>query len=528
MKTNPKIIYSLLEKIEENYFSEHPKENILHQLTNLLSGSNYVELIKPATIGDGIIKIDESQEKILLENFDAARLSGRFTKFVPASGAATRMFARLHSAIIKYSQINLKNLIEFAKSDQEADYLINLISNLKRFSFYDELISLTNLTDSEFEKSLSENPTEILNLIISSKGLDYQNKPKALIKFHKYDAQARTAFIEHLYESSYYQADMNNSLTIHFTISEVHKQLFEQEEKQIYNYSSLKDYNFDITYSYQKKSTDSITLTIENKLFSENGKPLFRPAGHGALLENLNDLNADIVFIKNIDNVCVDRLKPVTVKYKKLLAGFCILIQKLVFEYLLMLEKKEDDQVKRNEIISFAEKLLNIQKPNGYINWNSEKQREFLFNKLNRPIRVCGVVKNQGEPGGAPFWIKDENGGTSIQIVEKAQIDLHDEKQNLIFNNSTHFNPVDIVAALRDFKGKKFNLLNFRDDSSYMIVHKTVGTTKIKSLELPGLWNGGMSDWISVFVEVPIETFNPVKEITDLLKEGHIEKTNRE
>lgn len=523
--SNP--ISSLFEKIDKKIFLAHPEEVVFHQLNNLLNGSHCIKLLKPATLGDGIIRIDESQEKLLFEIYDKARLTGRISKFVPASGAATRMFSKIHSAIDKFSVKDLQQIKEISANDVIAKYAFNLVENIERFAFYSDLVEKSILKKVKINHLIKHNPTEVLKMIINPEGLNYDNKPKALLKFHKYENHSRTAFVEHLFESTYYQADNSNNISIHFTISENHSDLFKDEEKTINYFDYLKDFNFNLSYSYQKKSTDSITLTIDNQLYlTKEEQPLFRPAGHGALLENLNDLKADIIFIKNIDNVCVDRLKPITVKYKKLLAGLLLLIQKQVFEYLSILEKKSDDYELRKEIMNFSEKLLNIKKPDGFVNWNAETQREFLYKKLNRPIRVCGVVKNQGEPGGAPFWVKDVDGNTSIQIVEQSQINLSSEEQKLIFNNSTHFNPVDIVAGVRDYKGKNFDLLQFRDESSYMIVNKTIGNIKIKSLELPGLWNGGMADWISIFVEVPIETFNPVKELTDLLREGHVEKIN--
>lgn len=517
-------IQDILDKIDKKLFLDHPKETIHQQLYKLFNGTNHIELYKPAKIGEGIIKIDESQEKSLFEIYDKARLAGRIYKFIPASGAASRMFAKLHKALNKYSElVNNKNF-SLADSESEWQYLTHILNNLNQFAFYDDLISLCKKNNLNIDNLIINAPIQILKLIISSEGLNYNNKPKALLKFHKYPNHSRTAFIEHLIESVLYQPDLNNKISIHFTISEEHLNLFEEEEKFAKSFENLSEYNFDISYSYQKKSTDSITLTEENKLFlNEEEKPLFRPSGHGALLENLNKLNADIVFIKNIDNVCVDTLKQITVRYKKLLAGFLLMLQKQIFEYLFLLDKEQDDEKVRKEMIIFSEKLLNITKPKEFLLWDAKKQRQFLYKKLNRPIRVCGVVKNQGEPGGAPFWARDKNGNINLQIVEQSQINFANEEQKLIFNNSSHFNPVDIVAGVRDFKGRNFNLLEYRDEDSFMIVHKIFGSHKIKFLELPGLWNGGMADWISVFVEVPLETFNPVKELTDLLKRGHIE-----
>ncbi len=515
----------MLSKIEDKYFIQHPKEIVFQQINKLLNHSNCIDLVRTARIGDGIIKLDESQEKSPLEVYDKARLTGRFSKFIPASGAATRMFAKLHKALNKFSDYDISKIKQLSNTDDEAKYFDFLLDHLKDFAFYNDLVSFCNKNDFKIEELISSNPSAIFSILLSSEGLDYNNKPKALIKFHKYQNHSRTAFAEHLFESTFYQSDLNNNISIHFTISDSHLQLFQHEEKILKTFEKLNEFNFQITYSFQKKSTDSITLTEDNQLFfTQSGELLFRPSGHGALLENLNELGGDIVFIKNIDNVCVDNLKPITARYKKLLAGFLLMLQKQIFEFLSILEKKQDTEKLRKEIIAFSETFLNITKPDGFNLKDEESQRQFLFKKLNRPIRVCGVVKNEGEPGGAPFWIKNEDKPISLQIVEQSQINLNNDEQRLIFNNSTHFNPVDIVAGLRDYKGKNFNLLKYRDEKSYMIVEKYIGSAKAKSLELPGLWNGGMADWISVFVEVPSETFNPVKEITDLLKRGHLEK----
>jgi hypothetical protein len=515
-------IKKLLKRIDKEIFIHHPENVISDQINKIINGSHFVELVKPARIGDGIIRIDQSKEKLLLESFEIARLSGRFSKFIPASGAATRMFSKLIPSIQKFYDKDFDYIIKQVDSDKEAEYLIYTIINLNKFAFYKDILSFFS-SEKQFNEILKSNPIQILQLIINHSGLNYSFTPKALLKFHKYENNSRTSFIEHLFESAEYQSDVNNEVSIHFTISENHQQVFKKEEQHIKDYDYLNKFSFNIFYSFQKSSTDSITLTDSDEVyFAEDGNPLFRPAGHGALLENLNDLKADVVFIKNIDNVCVDRLKPITVKYKKLLAGLLLLLQKQVFEYLTILEKEEDTTDIRNEIMSFSNKLLNISQPDGFNTISESQQRKFLFDKLNRPIRVCGVVKNEGDPGGAPFWIKTQSGNIELQIVEQSQINISDDKQNLIFNNSTHFNPVDIVAGLRDYKGKNFDLTKFRDDNSYMIVNKSIGSNKIKSLELPGLWNGGMANWISVFVEVPPETFNPVKELIDLLKLGHI------
>ena len=513
------ILYSLL---NENEARLHPPAKVKSQIQTIINGLKPVNLIRPCRISDGIIRIDESKEKYLTDLFERACSSGRFIKFVPASGAATRMFSKLQATINKFSNFDLDILKALSAEDKNVEATYNVLLNLKKFAFYEDLKSFVQ---NDIDSVIKTNPRNIIEKILFSEGLNYANKPKAVLKFHKYKDESRTAFAEHLIESYYYQKDFHNRIKLHFTISEEHQKLFNDEYTRFLKSNYFNDAEYQIEFSYQKKSTDSIALNINNEIyFDENLKPLFRPAGHGALLENLNDLKADLIFIKNIDNVCVDRLKPVTVKYKKLLAGFLILIQKQLFEYLTLLEQEKISDIKIDEMIKFSEAFLNIPKPDGFIHWENKKKRNFLFSKFNRPIRVCGVVKNEGQPGGAPFWIKNDDNEISVQIIEAAQIDLSNEEQKLIFNNSTHFNPVDIVCAVRDYKGDNFNLHQYSDPKSAIIVRKSINGNEIKSLELPGLWNGGMSNWISIFVEVPIETFNPVKEINDLLNPGHIEE----
>lgn len=514
------LLYSSLNESEAQI---HPPAKVKSQIQSILNGLKPLNLIRPCKIGDGIIRLDESKMNHLIYLFERASSAGRFIKFVPASGAATRMFKSLQKILNNYPDFDLKLLKEIAEEDNDAKSTLRLITEIKRFAFYDDLQN--TFSESTIENIIENKPVKIIENLLFTTGLNYSTKPKAVLKFHKYANENRTALEEHLIESYYYQKDVQNKIKIHFTISEEHRQYFEEELNYIKNKKRFPESDFIIDFSYQKKSTDSIALTPDGNIyFDENNHPVFRPAGHGALLENLNDLKADMIFIKNIDNVCVDRLKPITVKYKKLLAGFLLLIQKQVFEYLNFLEQEKIPDNKIDEIIKFCQAFLNIPKPDGFNIWDNKKKRNFLFSKLNRPIRVCGVVKNEGQPGGAPFWVRNDENEISVQIVEGAQIDSDNKDQKLIFNNSTHFNPVDLVCAVRDYKGDNFNLINYSDPKSAIIVRKSVNGNEIKSLELPGLWNGGMSNWISVFVEVPIETFNPVKEINDLLNAGHIEE----
>ncbi|RMG37720.1 MAG: DUF4301 family protein, partial [Methanobacteriota archaeon] len=282
------------------------------------------------------------------------------------------------------------------------------------------------------------------------------------------------------------------------------------------------NHHLEITYSFQKPSTDTIAVDLENRpLRDEEGRLIFRPGGHGALLENLNDLKGDIIFIKNIDNVVPDRLKPPTFQYKKVLAGYLIWLQRNIYHYLEKLTG-EDWEEHLNELVQFIAENLNQKITVSLERFDRpEERRNYLFNFLNRPIRVCGMVKNEGEPGGGPFWVEEANGEESLQIVESAEVDLHSPDQLNIWKASTHFNPVDLVCGVRDYQGNPFNLLAFTNPESGIITRKSLNGQDIKALELPGLWNGGMAKWITVFVEVPIITFNPVKTIFDLLRAEH-------
>jgi hypothetical protein len=362
----------------------------------------------------------------------------------------------------------------------------------------------------------------VLKAVLFANGLDYSTKPKGAIKFHKYEEEPRTAFEEQVYEALYYLPDRHNKIKIHFTISEEHTDLFNKIVQDIKSKLSNTEFKFDITYSYQKKSTNTIAVDLDNQIILEKDDSLFlRPSGHGALLENLNDLNADIILIKNIDNLSIENLADDTFLFKKLLTGYLVKIQREVFDILNSLESNEIDDAYLKNAVDYLNNILGVETSINFNKWNQDQKKKYLFEKLNKPIRVCGVVKNTGEPGGGPFWVKEDSGEISKQIIESAQVNFKDENQKNIFKSSTHFNPVDMVCSVKDFKGVNFNLTNYRDKESGIITIKSKDGVDIKVLELPGLWNGGMANWITTFVEVPITTFNPVKEINDLLRKEH-------
>ena len=494
---------------------------IEQQLKLFVNGVKIPKIAKPCTIGDGIVELKKDYHDELLNLFHTASSNGRLIKFVPASGAASRMFQKLQSVLNRFNNFTLDDLKKYSEIDSECKSVLEFLINLPNFAFYDDLKAALKVDDSSIEKLINNSPAEILKAVLFEKGLNYSSKPKGALKFHRYKDECRTAFEEHVYEAFQYISDNDANTKIHFTISEEHTESFNKIINELKSKLANK-YILDITYSYQKKSTDTIAVDLENKLiFDKSGNLVHRPGGHGALLENLNDLKADIVIIKNIDNLLTADLAWDTILYKKLLIGYLVKIQKQIFELLHLLDKKDFNSYSFNEVIEFVEKQLFVIKPTEFENWNHEQKNKFLLTKLNRPIRVCGIVKNVGEPGGGPFWVCDNDGSLSLQIIEQAQINKNDENQKNIFKQSTHFNPVDLVCGLKDYKGNNFNLQDFVDHKAGIITNKSKDGVELKALELPGLWNGSMADWITIFIEVPITTFNPVKEVNDLLRKEH-------
>ncbi len=492
--------------------------DIEKQLAFFRNGFPFMQLYSPATIDNkGIDKFDKSKIESLVKLFDSVNAGKEIIKFVPASGAASRMFKSLFSFNENYNaNDNASDYLEKNKSVSE------FFNGLKRFAFYNDLINALKKDNISSEDCLHENKFNvIIDYLLLEKGLNYASLPKGLLKFHKYENVSRTAFEEHFVEAANYCRNEQNISNLHFTISPEHIDIFNQLlDSVLKDYEALLDVKFNINYSIQKPSTDTIAVDMNNGPFRENdGSLVFRPGGHGALIENLNDLQGDIIFIKNIDNIVPDRLKGETYLYKKVIAAYLIEIQQQIHEYLNDLASDDISDERLKTIIEYADRVLKIPTENIPIN-EKDKTIKFLFSKLNRPVRVCGMVKNEGEPGGGPFWVKNNN-EVSLQIVESSQVNLADAKQKEIFNSSTHFNPVDLVCGVNDYQGKKFNLLNYSDPNTGFISVKSKDGRDLKALELPGLWNGAMAHWITVFVEVPVITFNPVKTVNDLLKKEH-------
>ena len=435
----------------------------------------------------------------------------KIVKFVPASGAASRMF---------------KNMFAFLTADYDVpttDFEKTFFDNVVKFAFYPALNAMCEKNEGKnIEALMGEgNYKAVVANLLESKGLNYGQLPKGLLLFHSYEDGARTPLEEHLVEGALY-ADSKGMVHIHYTVSPEHRALFEKKVADTKEkYEKAYNVKYDITFSEQKPSTDTIAVNPDDTPFrNADGSLLFRPGGHGALIENLNEIPADVVFIKNIDNVVPDRLKADTVTYKQVIAGVLVSLQKKAFEYLRLLDEGTYNHEKLEEIIRFVQRDLCCRK-------HDIKELEdaelviYLRSKLNRPMRVCGVVKNVGEPGGGPFLTYNQDGTVSLQILESSQIDKSNTEYMKMFTEGTHFNPVDLVCAVKNYKGEKFNLPDYVDRTTGFISSKSKNGKDLKALELPGLWNGAMSNWNTVFVEVPLSTFNPVKTVNDLLREQH-------
>lgn len=503
---------------------------IEQQLENFAKGFPPTKAVEAAGINNGIEKPEEQTMKHCIELFEQRTDYLETAKFVPASGAASRMFKDLYEFLEKYSP-ETSNLEDFPAAERtirhigEFAFAQELYERMKEKNIkaFGEILSVDYFFETPFRCEDKAFYSRIVENILNADGLDYGQSPKALILFHKYKDAARTAMEEHLVEAASYCRNKDGKASLHFTISPAHYDKVSRLLAKVLPYYE-QSYNtkFDIKLSFQKPSTDTIAVQLDNTpARNEEGELIFRPAGHGALIANLQETNADIIYIKNIDNVETDRLKQGDVQYKKMLGGMLVKLKREIdcVLQLLQSDKHNTETTARAEELCNSKLHLHLQNRNDFA--DNEEYANYLFDRLNRPIRICSMVKNEGEPGGGPFWVEDRDGNISLQIVEKAQLKLEDEKQNAILQSSTHFNPVDIVCSIKDYKGEKFRLNDFIDPSAGFISVKTQHSSKIKIQEKPGLWNGAMAKWISIFVETPIEYFNPVKTLNDLLKPAH-------
>ena len=498
-----------LKQIKEKGISAEKLEN---QLEQFKTGFPFLKLEAAAGIGRGIMAPDESSRKQYVNAWEAYKSDGkRVVKFVPASGAASRMF---------------KDMFAFVDAPYDVpttDFEKRYFDNIKKFAFYDALNAACQKNEGkDIEALIAEgNYKAVAANMLKKEGLNYGQLPKGLLLFHKYEEGARTPMEEHLVEGALYAASAGEA-HLHFTVSHEHMELFKAKvAEKADGYSKKYGIKYDITFSEQKPSTDTVAANADNTPFrNDDGSLLFRPGGHGALIENLNEIDADVIFVKNIDNVVPDRLKGDTVEWKQVIAGVLVTLQQKAFDYLRLLDTGKYTHEQIEEMIRFVQQDLCCRKAD-IKELEDAELVIYLRKKLNRPMRVCGVVKNVGEPGGGPFLTYNQDGTVSLQILESSQIDKSNTAYMEMFTKGTHFNPVDLVCAVKDYKGEPFNLPEYVDKTTGFISSKSKSGKELKALELPGLWNGAMSDWNTVFVEVPLTTFNPVKTVNDLLREEH-------
>ena len=472
------------------------------QIEQFKNGFPWMKIVGPATPDRGIKVLDAQAVEAAVNYYKQADIKGK-SKFVPASGAASRMFKDMFGGLEKLE----------SGEDLPADAPgAKLAARIKDFAFYTPELFGQPEDSAAYRK-------DTLHKLLKEPGLAYGSKPKGVLKFHRYANEVRTAIAEHLVEAQEYMRNADGTCNLTVTISPEHKELFEEAIGSILpEFEKRYGVKYNIQFTYQDKATDTLAVDMDNKPFRKaDGTLLFRPAGHGALIYNLNKVQDELVSIKNIDNVAHEKLLPVTAQYKQVLMGVALQLRDKIFDYLRKLDQDPSVQL-CNEIEKFLDKELCIQLP---LARSQEERVKMLRAKLNRPIRACGMVKNEGEPGGGPYVIAGKDRSTSLQILESVQINKADAGAMEAMSHATHFNPVDLVCCLYDYKGNHFDLLKYVDPDAGFMSSKSFEGRELKALELPGLWNGAMSDWNTLFVEVPIETFNPVKVVLDLLRPAH-------
>ena len=487
-------------------------EQVQAQIDNFREGFPKSHLDAAATPQNGGIHVLTDKEITRYEkSYRTLARDKRILKFVPASGAATRMFKDLYTFAATYFGV-AKNF------DKEFPEVKEFLENLRSFAFYNDLKACMERAELDIDEYMQRGDySTVINFLLKEQYLGYGSLPKALLKFHRYGAVQRTPLEEHIVEGALYAANSDGTVNLHFTISPEHRKAFRKKITEVKSYyESTFGIKLKISFSEQKHYTDIIAVDEQNQpLRDDDGRLIFRPGGHGALIENLAEQKADLIFIKNIDNVVPDWMKHTTVIYKQVIAGMLLEKREKVYAALRELDGNPDEKaIKR--IAAFAKEELDITLPDSYT-------AQDLHRLLDRPMRVCGMVKNLGEPGGGPFYTIDTNGHRSLQIVESAQVNHRDPQQEDIFQASTHFNPVDLVCCTKNYRGRYFDLRKYVDPKTGFISKKSKGAQTLKSQELPGLWNGAMANWITLFVEVPIATFNPVKTVNDLLRKEHRE-----
>lgn len=495
------------------------EEMAMEQVSNFEKGFPFIKLAAPATTSSGLLKLTDRQLEEFVSYFEQESGKLGILKFVPASGAATRMFKDLFTWRDQLGQgISARQL---RKQDPAADVFF---SSIKTFAFWDDLSSLFEEKGKDINDLLrNEEYGTLLSALLDDEGLGYAMLPKGLLKFHRYDDAVRTPLEEHLVEGAHYACDNMSTVKIHFTVSSEHRGRFVNHIGDVLKaYEEFFGLRFEIKFSVQKPSTDTLAVDLTNKPFREpDGTLLFRPGGHGALIQNLNEIKEDVVFIKNIDNVVPDSLKDVTYLYKKALGGMLIVYMEKLHKTLRDIDRGTFSDADYKKMRRFAIETLFMDQ--ALLPEEKNQGEEVMRELFNRPIRICGMVKNVGEPGGGPFWVENlANHTRSLQIVESSQVNFDDPDQKKVFDQATHFNPVDLVCGLKNYMGEAFDLTQYVDPTTGFISKKSKDGKDLKAQELPGLWNGAMANWITLFVEVPLMTFNPVKTVMDLLRKEHL------
>ncbi|MCQ2273403.1 MAG: DUF4301 family protein [Bacteroidales bacterium] len=492
---------------------------VMRQIENFRKGFPKTQLIDAATVENGgILRLDDNEIDKYAKLYQKVSKGKKILKFVPASGAATRMFKDLYAFTSTYFGIDYT-------IEKEHPTVKDFLEKIRTFAFFDDLEACMAKAHADFGDYMDRGDfATVINFLLKDQYMGYGNLPKGLLKFHRYGHTQRTPLEEHIVEGAEYARQSDGSVNLHFTVSPEHKSLFRKRVAQVKTYyETAFNVKLHITFSEQKHYTDIIAVNEQNDpVRDDEGRLIFRPGGHGALIENLNEQRADLIFVKNIDNVVPDWMKHTTIIYKKVLAGLLLDLQQQAFKHLHTIDKGATPaQIKAIE--KFAQNSLHLVLPEGYDALSHEEKAQTLHRLLNRPMRICGMVKNQGEPGGGPFITQNTHGIKSLQIVETAQINRKDPAQEAILAGATHFNPVDLVCTTKNYRGRYFDLRQFVDPETGFISKKTKGATVLKSQELPGLWNGAMANWTTLFVEVPLATFNPVKTVNDLLRKEHLE-----
>lgn len=519
-----------LEKSKQLGFSSHDFVQIYNQGIGVDTVANYLQVFntgipkavleKPASLANGIMPLSEEEAIYYANLFESKKDKLKLQKFVPASGAASRMFKFLNEFVNEFKLGN-ETINAYINRKRCGSVPIFLIG-IEKFPFHKEVLEYTQTKYPEYKQWDKDTRFfYFIKSLLSSNHFDFASKPKAVLPFHQYGNYIATPIEEHLNESGSY-AFSGGLSSLHFTISEEHQNSFDEIIKNVKpKVETNTAIKIHVDYSYQHKTTDTLAVDLQNNPFRlDDGSLFFRPGGHGALIENLNQLYADVVFIKNIDNVIQNHIQTISL-YKKALAGILLEFQEKIFAFLKVLSTETIQKETIDEIVEFVKTKLQISITADFQKYTRENKVSYLQDILNRPIRVCGMVKNEGEPGGGPFWVRDTKGNISLQIVESSQVDAQNPVQAKILGSATHFNPVDLVCGTKNYRGEKFDLREFIDNESGFIVEKNKNGKPIKAYELPGLWNGAMAKWITIFVEVPLITFNPVKTVNDLLKPAH-------